>query len=426
MHLRKVIKIVFITICLLFFGSRQIKAQSAAICQGDSAVIQMNCTYLGTLQWQQSSDQMTWSNILGASLDTIKVTPSSTSYYRAAIASGVCNLVYSDTAVITVNLIPPAPSILVADTCSSSRLTASGYTGTLLWSTGQTVNPITVNSSGTYTVTQTLNACTSSISNGVATPIFAPLSPTAGVSVPSETQIVWNWNAVAGAIGYKYNTVNNYATATDNFASVSYTQTGLSCNTSYSLFVWAYNDCGNSSTTNLLQPTAACFTYSWFQSGWGSCSPSGSWNYSYTTGCSATCGGGTQTNVYSCSPGTGSQTQTVYCLRSDGQIVADSNCSGSGPQPPTSQSCASTTCPGSDPSNTQACNTQACAPPCWASGTPLCWVGGCGDGYTSCWTSGGCADPTPNDGSSCCSGLYITTNTAPDGSYTATGYNWCY
>lgn len=405
-------KVVFIFICSVFFESRQMKAQSAAICQGDSAVLRMNCSYLGTLQWQYSSDQATWLTIIGATLDTLKVIPSNTTYYRAAIASGTCNIVYSDTAVITVNLIPPAPSIVVVDTCGSSRLTAiaysgtllwsigqtvnsitvsaagiysliqsvdgctsasgnataspvvvppaptvavidncgssnltaNGYTGSLLWSNAQTVNPISVNSAGIYTVSQIVNGCSSAAGSGTASPTAIPsianagsdinlacgvniatlagntptigtgiwsivsgtatitdpgsptsgvtgliepglvtlswtisnapcsssiddviitvnsipLAPTTGTATPSKTEIVWNWNTVSGAIGYKFNTINDYSTATDNLGNLSYTQTGLTCNTIYTLYIWAYNGCGNSSVTTLTQTTASC------------------------------------------------------------------------------------------------------------------------------------------------------------------------
>ncbi|MDB5281870.1 MAG: hypothetical protein JWO06_945, partial [Bacteroidota bacterium] len=58
---------------------------------------------------------------------------------------------------------------------------------------------------------------------------------------------------------YKYSLTNNYGTATDNGTNTSFTQTGLTCNTSYTLFVWAYNASGcNSSATTLTQLTSSC------------------------------------------------------------------------------------------------------------------------------------------------------------------------
>ena len=83
-----------------------------------------------------------------------------------------------------------------------------------------------------------------------------PFSPFAGVNVPSPSQIVWNWSAVPGAIGYKWNTVNNYATATDMGGSLTKTETGLGCNTPYTRFAWAYNTCGSSQAISLNQTTS--------------------------------------------------------------------------------------------------------------------------------------------------------------------------
>ncbi len=255
---RTIIKILLIIISVFVFDRIEMNAQSASICQGDSAVLRMNCVYSGSLQWQYSETQASWTNINGAILDTLKVKPAAATYYRAVITNGTCKLVYSDTALITVNVIPPAPIISTINNCGNSILTASGFTGTLLWSTGQTVNPIVVNSAGIYTLTQTLNGCQSSAGSATASPISAPPAPTAGTNTPSKIQILWNWNTVSGASGYKYNTVNNYSTATDNLLGISYPQSGLTCNTSYTLYVWAYNSCGNSTATMLIQTTSDC------------------------------------------------------------------------------------------------------------------------------------------------------------------------
>ncbi len=251
-------KILFIIISVFIFDRTEIKAQSASICQGDSAVLRMNCAYFGSLQWQYSSNLILWTNINGAVLDTIKVKPAATSYYRAVITNGTCRLAYSDTALITVNAIPPSPIISTINNCGNSTLTASGFTGTLLWSAGQTVNPIVVNSAGIYTLTQTLNGCQSSAGSATASPISAPPAPTAGTNTPTKIQILWNWNTATGATGYKYNIVNNYSAATDNLSGISYTQTGLTCNTSYTLYVWAYNSCGSSAALILTQTTSNC------------------------------------------------------------------------------------------------------------------------------------------------------------------------
>ncbi len=80
-------------------------------------------------------------------------------------------------------------------------------------------------------------------------------APVAGTHVPGKTQITWNWNVVAGATGYKWNTANNYATATDAGTSTTTTQTGLTEHTYYTIYIWAYSNSGASTPTTLRQTT---------------------------------------------------------------------------------------------------------------------------------------------------------------------------
>jgi uncharacterized protein (TIGR02145 family) len=82
-----------------------------------------------------------------------------------------------------------------------------------------------------------------------------PSTPTQGAHVFSETQIIWNWNTVTGAEGYNWNTVNFFATAEDMGSSTTKTETGLTGNTTYTRYVWAYNACGNSISTTLTSAT---------------------------------------------------------------------------------------------------------------------------------------------------------------------------
>jgi len=85
--------------------------------------------------------------------------------------------------------------------------------------------------------------------------MYVPPSPSAASHNPGPGQIEWNWNIVAGATGYKYNTANNYLSATDNGINTSTILTGLSGNTTYNLYVWAYNNCGPSIATLLTATT---------------------------------------------------------------------------------------------------------------------------------------------------------------------------
>jgi len=73
---------------------------------------------------------------------------------------------------------PVAPAVTVVDNCNgTSTLTASAYTGTLLWSTNETTASITVSVAGTYSVTQTVNGCTSLAGSGIAAPKTTPVAP---------------------------------------------------------------------------------------------------------------------------------------------------------------------------------------------------------------------------------------------------------
>jgi hypothetical protein len=85
-----------------------------------------------------------------------------------------------------------------------------------------------------------------------------PTSPTSGTHSVSQTQIAWNWSTVSGANGYKWSTTNNFTTATDMGTATTKIETGLTCNTAHTRYVWAYNACGNSAATTLSATTSAC------------------------------------------------------------------------------------------------------------------------------------------------------------------------
>jgi uncharacterized protein (TIGR02145 family) len=97
------------------------------------------------------------------------------------------------------------------------------------------------------------------VSIACATACEVPNVPTAGTHVPDETEIVWNWNASTGATGYKWNTTNDYSTAIDKGSSTTHTETGLTADTEYTRYIWAYNSCGRSSVTTLIETTEAAF-----------------------------------------------------------------------------------------------------------------------------------------------------------------------
>jgi uncharacterized protein (TIGR02145 family) len=87
---------------------------------------------------------------------------------------------------------------------------------------------------------------------------LSPLSPIIVTNVPSAAGVVWDWKGVPYATGYKWNTSNDYGTATLMDTVTTKTETGLNCNTAYTRYVWAYNNCGNSLPMTITQTTLAC------------------------------------------------------------------------------------------------------------------------------------------------------------------------
>jgi len=76
-------------------------------------------------------------------------------------------------------------------------------------------------------------------------------------AVVSETGIIWDWSEVNGAIGYKYNTDDDYDSATDLGTATQLDWIDLTAGTNYHLFVWAYNDCGKSFPLHIVEATSA-------------------------------------------------------------------------------------------------------------------------------------------------------------------------
>ena len=266
-------------------GGCSVPAQPSAItgtgtvCQSQNGVAYSVTNVSGvTYSWTYSGTGLTIGSGSGTSSITANFSGTATSGTISVSGSNACGSSTAQTFAITVNSLPAQPSVITGTgtVCQSQNGVAYSVTNvsgvTYSWTysgTGFTIvsgsgsNSITANfsgiaGSGTLSVTGS-NACGSSTASTSAITVNSiPTAPTTGTNAPLPTQITWNWNTVSGATGYRYNTVNTYASASDNGASTSYTQTGLTCNTGYTLYVWAYNTCGNSSSATLNQTSAAC------------------------------------------------------------------------------------------------------------------------------------------------------------------------
>jgi hypothetical protein len=83
-------------------------------------------------------------------------------------------------------------------------------------------------------------------------------TPVALAHLSSGTSIIWKWGISANQAGFKINTVNNYATASDLGNATSYLEQNLTCNTAYTRYLWAYSSCNVSQPVTLSWNTLSC------------------------------------------------------------------------------------------------------------------------------------------------------------------------
>ena len=192
-----------------------------------------------------------WSN--GATTSSITVTTAGTYTVRQTV-NGCTSATRSGVA--APRTIPVAPTVSVVNNCGNSVLTASAFTGTLLWSNGATTSSITVTTAGTYTVTQTVNGCTSATRSGVAAPRTIPslsssLTATAtsgtaftytATSATAGTTFAWTRAAVTGIS-------NAAASGTGNINETLVNTTSSTVNVTY---IYTLTNSGCSRTQNVV------------------------------------------------------------------------------------------------------------------------------------------------------------------------------
>ena len=148
-----------------------------------------------TVQWQESTNGTTWSNVTGATASILSFATAAADnnkQYRA-IWTNIGGTATSNSATLTVNTIPAAPGVSITNNCGNSLLTATGAPGaTFSWSNGATTSSITVTIPGTYTVTQTVNSCSSPAASAVAAPKPIPaLSSNLSATATSGTAFTY-------------------------------------------------------------------------------------------------------------------------------------------------------------------------------------------------------------------------------------------
>lgn len=233
------------------------------ICDGDIATLSISGGSLGDgADWYWYDDQCD-GNLIGTG-SSIDVYPSvTTTYYVRAM--GDCGVTACVSYTLIVNYIPLNVSVdfSVNPICTESNLTllssASNnidswtWTGPNAYSSSQNnavVPSVQASAEGQYTLVAG-NQCGPAASVSTETLVVQPGIPntptSAGNHVRCHAGVVWKWNAVQYAEGYKFNTINEYSTATDVGNVVAYIHLDdYDPNTEYTVYVWAYNDCGHS------------------------------------------------------------------------------------------------------------------------------------------------------------------------------------
>ncbi len=206
-----------------------------------------------TVQWQVSTNGTTWTNIAGATNATLTFATTiadANKRYRA-VWTNDGGAVTTAAAILTINAIPATPGITLTNNCGNSVMTATGTTGTLLWSTGAITPSITVTTAGTYTVRQTVSGCTSALASAVAAPKVKPVlsgslsaNATSGTavnyiaaSITPGTAFSWTRAAVAGIS-------NVAASGTGNVNETLFNTTSQPVNVTYAYTLTA-NGCTN-------------------------------------------------------------------------------------------------------------------------------------------------------------------------------------
>ena len=87
-------KLTYILIFLWSIIGLNFYAQTTLNCPGDSVYLELPI-YSGSIQWQESSDSITWTNISGANYQPYGFVFSATKLYRAMVTATGCSPIYS-------------------------------------------------------------------------------------------------------------------------------------------------------------------------------------------------------------------------------------------------------------------------------------------------------------------------------------------
>jgi hypothetical protein len=225
----------------------------ATVCSGTNSALLTLGSSVGAIQWQSSTDNITFADISGETGTTYTATNLTvTTYYRAVVTSGVCSSANSNTFTITVS----QPSVggtvsgstSVCSVANSGTLTLGGYTGTITkWQSADdaafTVNVLDIpNASDTlgytnlaqttyYRAVVTSGACASANSS-IAT-ITVDSAANAG-SIAGDASVCYGNNSGSVTVSGYSGTITGWQSSLDNFATTATPINNTTATQSYS------------------------------------------------------------------------------------------------------------------------------------------------------------------------------------------------
>jgi len=171
----------------------------ASVCANTTGEVLTLSSAGGNIQWQSSSDNVTFSNITGETLLTYTAPTTSSAYFRAAVTRGTCTSVNSNSVQIVTSVSdltavdgsrcgPGTVDLSVVSNCTVSGETINWYaasTGGSSLATGTSYTTPSISSTTTYYASKTLNCgysplgtgnSSATTSRGIAFTTFLPMT----------------------------------------------------------------------------------------------------------------------------------------------------------------------------------------------------------------------------------------------------------
>ena len=226
-------------------------SNNTSVCPGTNSTTINLTGNTGSIQWQSSSDNIIFSNIVGASNPNLTATNlTATTYYKAVVTNGTCSTISNTSQIAIKN---------------------TTFDGTI-WSNGlpDTTSTIAFNFSGNYTLNSDISVCSCTINNGNVTvasnktmTLLNSLNVVNGsITFEDKSSLVQTNNAInSGQILYKRNTsnlFNNYDFVYWSSPIVGQTLNKIWMSPNSNSTFYTYNNAANNwagaNATSVMQP----------------------------------------------------------------------------------------------------------------------------------------------------------------------------